>query len=54
MAKLTTDLEDQILNNTTLLAENSQRQVELKLKDDEIEAVKAEVFRVNKVCGKIA
>jgi predicted nuclease with TOPRIM domain len=43
------DLEEQINNNTQLLAENSQKQVELKLKEDEIEFLKQELFRVNKV-----
>lgn len=43
------DLEEQINNNTQLLAENSQKQVELKLKEDEIESFKQEIVRVNKV-----
>ncbi|PRP78294.1 flagellar associated protein [Planoprotostelium fungivorum] len=34
--KLQQDLEEQISNNTQLLAENSQRQVELKAKEEEI------------------
>ena len=47
--KLHSDLEEQIHANTQLLAENSQKQVELKIKDDEIQSVKAEVVRINKV-----
>jgi hypothetical protein len=34
--KLQQDLEEQINNNTQLLAENSQRQVELRTKEEEI------------------
>ncbi|CAM6127709.1 unnamed protein product [Calypogeia fissa] len=49
VAKMQGDLEEQINNNTQLLAENSQKQVELKLKEDEIEFLKQEVFRVNKI-----
>ena len=52
--KLHHDLEEQIHTNTQLLAENSQKQVELKVKDDEIQAVKAEVARVNKLRDQTA
>lgn len=38
--KLHHDLEEQIHTNTQLLAENSQKQVELKMKDEEIERLK--------------
>lgn len=38
--KLHHDLEDQIHTNTQLLAENSQKQVELKSKEDEINQIK--------------
>mmetsp|Transcript_23941 Transcript_23941/g.66472 ORF Transcript_23941/g.66472 Transcript_23941/m.66472 type:complete len:870 (+) Transcript_23941:229-2838(+) len=47
--KLHHDLEEQIHTNTQLLAENSQRQVELKVKEDEIAQIKVEATRVNKV-----
>eukprot|EP00873_Tetraselmis_striata_P013169 jgi/Tetstr1/433433/TSEL_022707.t1 len=47
--KLHHDLEEQIHTNTQLLAENSQRQVELKVKEDEINQIKVEAARVNKV-----
>lgn len=47
--KLHHDLEEQIHTNTQLLAENSQKQVELKVKEDEIAQIKAEAMRVNKV-----
>lgn len=49
VTNLHSDLEEQIHANTQLLAENSQKQVELKIKDDEIQAVKSEVVRVNKI-----
>jgi chromosome segregation ATPase len=38
--KLHRDLEEQIHTNTQLLAENSQKQVELKVKEDEIQSIK--------------
>mmetsp|Transcript_12291 Transcript_12291/g.30037 ORF Transcript_12291/g.30037 Transcript_12291/m.30037 type:complete len:870 (-) Transcript_12291:348-2957(-) len=47
--KLHHDLEEQIHTNTQLLAENSQKQVELKVKEDEIAQIKAEALRVNKL-----
>ena len=47
--KLHNDLEEQIHHNTQLLAENSQRQVELKGKEDELSQLRAEVQRVNKI-----
>lgn len=47
--KLHHDLEEQIHTNTQLLAENSQKQVELKVKEDEIAQIKSEAMRVNKV-----
>ncbi|CAM6008539.1 unnamed protein product [Sphagnum balticum] len=49
MEKLNADMEEQISNNTQLLAENSQKQVELKMKDDEIEVQKQETMRINKL-----
>lgn len=49
MEKLNVDMEEQISTNTQLLAENSQRQVELKLKDEEIEKRIEETMRANKV-----
>ena len=41
--KLHHDLEEQIHTNTQLLAENSQKQVELKVKEDEIHSIKVRV-----------
>lgn len=41
--KLHHDLEEQIHTNTQLLAENSQKQVELKMKDEEIERLKVKL-----------
>ncbi|KAG2497197.1 hypothetical protein HYH03_004786 [Edaphochlamys debaryana] len=49
MQKLHHDLEEQIHTNTQLLAENSAKQVELKVKEEEIAAIKAEAARVNKL-----
>ncbi|KAG2452279.1 hypothetical protein HYH02_003303 [Chlamydomonas schloesseri] len=49
MQKLHHDLEEQIHTNTQLLAENSAKQVELKVKDEEITAIKQEASRVNKL-----
>ncbi|KAG2443529.1 hypothetical protein HXX76_001881 [Chlamydomonas incerta] len=49
MQKLHHDLEEQIHTNTQLLAENSAKQVELKVKDEEIAAIKQEASRVNKL-----
>lgn len=50
MEKLNADLEEQVSNNAQLLAENSQKQVELKMREDDIENQKQELIRVNKVC----
>jgi chromosome segregation ATPase len=52
--KLQQDFEEQIHNNTQLLAENSQRALELKAREEEIAHVKAEVSRVNKVRESLA
>jgi hypothetical protein len=49
MEKLNVDIEEQISTNTQLLAENSQRQVEFKLKEEEIEKQIEETMRVTKV-----
>jgi chromosome segregation ATPase len=49
VTKLHADLEEQIHQNTELLADNCQKQVSLKLKDEEIESTKAEVVRVTKL-----
>ncbi|XP_024519422.1 cilia- and flagella-associated protein 58-like [Selaginella moellendorffii] len=49
VTKLHGDLEEQIHGNTQLLAENSQKQVEMKLKDEEIQVLKSEIARVNKI-----
>lgn len=43
--KLHHDLEEQIHTNTQLLAENSQKQVELKAKDEEIGKLKVTHYR---------
>ncbi len=52
--KLHHDLEEQIHTNTQLLADNSQKQVELRVKEDEIAQIKAEAARVNKLRDQTA
>lgn len=47
--KLHRDLEEQIHTNTQLLAENSQKQMELKMKEDETQQVKLEAHRTQKL-----
>jgi hypothetical protein len=46
--KLQEDLKEQINNNTQLLAENSQRQVELKAKEEEIAALEQKEINATK------
>lgn len=49
VAKLQSDLEEQIHQNANLLADNGQKQISIKSKDDEISAAKAETARVSKI-----
>ena len=49
VAKLQTDLEEQIHQNTELLADNGQKQLLIKSKDEEIAGVKAETAKVVKL-----
>eukprot|EP01086_Lenisia_limosa_P012042 TRINITY_DN3928_c0_g1_i1.p1 TRINITY_DN3928_c0_g1~~TRINITY_DN3928_c0_g1_i1.p1 ORF type:complete len:819 (-),score=286.88 TRINITY_DN3928_c0_g1_i1:260-2716(-) len=49
LTKLQHDLEEQVQTNTTLLAENTHRQVELKVKEDEVATIKQDLIRVNRV-----
>ncbi|XP_024400258.1 uncharacterized protein [Physcomitrium patens] len=49
MEKLNAEMEEQISANTQLLADNSQKQVELKLKEEDIENLKEELVSVNKL-----
>ena len=49
VVKLHVDLEEQVHQNTLLLADNCQKQVALKNKDEEITAMKAETLRVTKL-----
>lgn len=53
MEKLNAEMEEQISANTQLLADNSQKQVELKLKEEDIENLKEELVSVNKVPLKV-
>jgi predicted nuclease with TOPRIM domain len=48
-AKLDSELQEQIHQNTQLQALNNQQQIELRVKDDEITQIKQECARVNKV-----
>lgn len=48
--KLHHDLEEQIHTNTQLLAENSQKQVELKNRDEDVIRLKAHTI-LSVVCG---
>ncbi|MEW5313648.1 MAG: hypothetical protein WDW38_005199 [Sanguina aurantia] len=52
--KLHHDLEEQIHTNTQLLGDNSQKQVELKVKEDEISGIRAEAVRVAKLRDQTA
>eukprot|EP00002_Diphylleia_rotans_P004987 TRINITY_DN1392_c1_g3_i1.p1 TRINITY_DN1392_c1_g3~~TRINITY_DN1392_c1_g3_i1.p1 ORF type:complete len:887 (-),score=260.76 TRINITY_DN1392_c1_g3_i1:165-2825(-) len=47
--KLQQDLEEQMHTNTQLIAENSQRTLEIKVKDEEIQHVRQETLRVNRI-----
>ena len=47
--KLESDLNEQMHQNTQLLALNNQQQIELRLKDDQITQAKQDIVRVNKV-----
>jgi predicted nuclease with TOPRIM domain len=49
VAKLQADLEEHIHQNTELLADNGQKQLLLKTKEEEISSVKAETTRVAKL-----
>lgn len=54
VAKIQSDLEEQIHQNATLLAENGQKQISIKAKDDEIAVAKAETVRVTKIQSQMA
>lgn len=47
--KLQYDLEEQLRFNTQLLSENSERMVEMRMREDEITTVRDEVVKVRKV-----
>jgi len=46
---MTCDLEEQIQNNTSLMAENSQKQSDVKKKEEEIDFKKKDIAKINKV-----
>ena len=48
-AKLDSELQEQIHQNTQLEALNNQQKIEMRVKDEEISAIKQECARVNKV-----
>ena len=54
IAKIQSDLEEQIHQNANLLAENGQKQISIKGKDEEISAAKAETARISKVQAQTA
>jgi predicted RNase H-like nuclease (RuvC/YqgF family) len=54
VTKLQSDLEEQIHQNANLLAENGQKQLSIKSKEDEIAAAKAETTRVTKIQAQTA
>ena len=54
VVKLQSDLEEQIHQNANLLADNGQKQISIKSKDDEISAAKAETARVTKTQAQTA
>lgn len=47
--KLQYDLEEQLRFNTQLLSENSERMVEMRMREDEITTVRDEVVKVRKL-----
>lgn len=49
VAKIQSDLEEQIHQNANLLAENGHKQISIKAKDEEIAAAKAETARITKI-----
>ncbi|XP_024384770.1 uncharacterized protein [Physcomitrium patens] len=51
VAKVSIELEVQLKTNTQLMFENSQRQSELKAKEEEIETCKDNISKINKVCN---
>lgn len=54
VAKIQSDLEEQIHQNATLLAENGQKQISIKAKDEEIAVAKAETGRISKIQAQTA
>ena len=49
LTKAQQDYENQLMQSDQLAGENSQKNAELKLKEDEVSALKAEIARVNKL-----
>lgn len=54
VTKLQNDLEEQIHQNANLIADNGQKQLSLKAKEEDIAAAKAETARVTKIQGLTA
>lgn len=54
VAKIQSDLEEQIHQNATLLSENGQKQISIKAKDEEIAVAKAETSRITKIQAQSA
>lgn len=49
LTKSQQDYENQLMQSDQLAGENSQKNAELKLKEDEISGLKAEISRINKL-----
>ena len=49
LTKAQQDYENQLMQSDQLAGENSQKNAELKLKEDEVSALKAEITRINKL-----
>ena len=49
LTKSQQDYENQLMQSDQLAGENSQRNAELRLKEDEISGLKAEIARINKL-----
>lgn len=49
LTKSQQDYENQLMQSDQLAGENSQKNAELKLKEEEVSALKAEISRINKL-----
>ena len=49
LTKAQQDYENQLMQSDQLAGENSQKNAELKLKEEEVSALKTEIARINKL-----